>query len=65
MSNDDWRALVERVLRTLGEVSPDDITSAEFRVRPHALAAPNDDGSAPAPNDGRPKVFTLTVTTSG
>lgn len=63
MANDEWVALIERVLRTLGEVSPDHVVSAEFRVRLHELAAASEE--RPAPGDGRPKIFTLTVTTSG
>ena len=63
MNADEWKTLVERVLRTLGEVSPDDIQSATFTTCPHALAAGSDEPLAP--NDGRPKIFTLTVTTRG
>lgn len=63
MINEEWVALIERVLRTLGEVSPDHVVSAEFKVKLHELAAASDE--PPRPGDGRPKVFTLTVTTSG
>ena len=64
MQNEEWTALVEQVLRTLGEISPGDINTAKFTViADNKLAAASDE--PPKPNDGRPKIFSLVVTTRG
>lgn len=65
MKLDDWLVEMRKVWDTLGAVEARRVTELDFKVELHPMAAGSAEAGQLQPNDGRPKVFTLVVKTSG
>lgn len=65
MKLEAWLVVMRKVWDTLGAVEAGRVTDVDFKVELHPMAAGSADAGQLQPNDGRPKVFTLVVTTSG
>lgn len=63
MNAEHWVEAVRQAVTLLGEIHAHHVQDITLRVVLHPMAA--DNGMPVAVNDGRPKVITLTVTTSG
>lgn len=63
MNAEQWIDEVRRAVTLLGEVHAQHVQSARLIVALHPMAA--NDGTPVTINDGRPKIISFTVETSG